>query len=307
MSVPFEVVVVGNAGVDTNVYLPGGEVDWSVEGNFTENLDCVGQAGSYAARGYAALGRRTAFIGAVGKDPCGDWVRSTLAGDGIDLGCVFEDPAGTARSVNLMFKNGRRRNFYDAKGNESVAPDFGRCAGIFQGARLAHFNIPHWGRKLLGPARTAGLRIACDLQDVLKVEDAYRKDFIEAADILFLSAANHADPEPLIRSFLKGKPQRLVIAGMGPLGCALGSSAGIRRFPPPEMELPLLDTNGAGDSLAVGFLVAHVLEGRDLAESVLRGQIAARHACAQRGRTDTLIRREALEGWVKLIQDGGRS
>ena len=58
-----EVVVLGCAGVDTNVFLPGREVDWSVEANFTENLDTPGQAGVYASRGYAALGRRVAFIG----------------------------------------------------------------------------------------------------------------------------------------------------------------------------------------------------------------------------------------------------
>ena len=42
-------------------------------------------------------------------------------------------------------------------------------------------------------------------------------------------------------------------------------------------DLPVIDTNGAGDGLAVGFLVSHVLEGRSLEESILRGQLTARH------------------------------
>lgn len=307
MSEAVEVVVIGNAGVDTNVYLPGGEVDWKVEANFTENLDCVGQAGAYASRGYAALGRRTAFIGALGQDPLGAWVRDTLAGDGIDVRGIFTDPKGTARSVNLMYRDGRRKNFYDGKGHDEVHPDPGICAALFEKARLAHFNIPDWARRLLEPARKAGIRVACDLQDVVNPEDAYRRDFIEAADLLFFSAANHGDPDPLIRSFLKGHPDRLVVAGMGPRGCALGRAAGIRHFPPPALDLPLRDTNGAGDSLAVGFLVSHVLEGRSLEDSILRGQIAARHACAQRGRTDALIRAEALERHARLLQDENRS
>lgn len=75
MSTPheFDVAVVGNAGIDTNIYLYGQEIDFSVEANFTQNLDCVGQAGGYAARGYAALGKRTAFIGALGEDYHGDY------------------------------------------------------------------------------------------------------------------------------------------------------------------------------------------------------------------------------------------
>ena len=44
----------------------------------------------------------------------------------------------------------------------------------------------------------------------------------------------------------------------------------------------MVDTNGAGDALAVGFLVAHELEGRPVEEAVLRGQLAARWTCAQR-------------------------
>jgi hypothetical protein len=47
-----EVVVLGNVGVDINVYLPGRDVDWSVEANFTENLDYVGQAGDALAVGF---------------------------------------------------------------------------------------------------------------------------------------------------------------------------------------------------------------------------------------------------------------
>jgi len=40
-----DAVVVGNVGIDTNVYFQGAEVDFGREANFTENLDNVGQAG----------------------------------------------------------------------------------------------------------------------------------------------------------------------------------------------------------------------------------------------------------------------
>ncbi len=36
---PSEVVVIGNVGIDTNIYLCGADVDWSVEANFTQNPD----------------------------------------------------------------------------------------------------------------------------------------------------------------------------------------------------------------------------------------------------------------------------
>lgn len=290
-----EVVVVGNAGVDTNVYLPDGDIDWTVEGNFTENLDCVGQAGGYAARGYARLGRRTAFIGHVGEDAAGQMVRAAFEADGIDLRGLFLDPAGTARSVNLMYRDGRRRNFYDGKGHARLTPDLELCRRVMSGARLAHFGIPDWARHLLPMARELGLAVACDLQDVADPADPYRADFIREADILFFSAANHGDPAPLVRAFLEGRPGRIVLSGLGARGCLLGTREGLRWFPPEALDRPVVDTNGAGDSLAVGFLTAHVLEGRPLEAAIHRGQLAARHACTLRGTSDGLLSAQELD------------
>lgn len=295
---PPEVVVIGNVGIDTNVYFSGDDIDWSVEANFTENLDCVGQAGGYASLGYARLGRRTAFIGHVGEDPAGQLVREVLQADGIDLRGLFVDPAGTARSVNLMYRDGRRKNFYDGKGHEALKPDLDLCRQVLSGARLAHVNIPDWARHLLPMAKDLGLVVACDLQDVMDPGDPYRADFIRHADILFFSAANHADPSPVIRTFLKGRPDRIVLSGLGSKGCALGTREGITFFPPEPLHSPVIDTNGAGDALAVGFLTSHVLEGRPLGESVRRGQVAARHACSLRGTSSGLITAEDLEARI---------
>jgi len=298
-----EVVVVGNAGVDTCVYPYGDEVDWNVEGNFTENLDTVGQAGGYASRGYARLGRLTAFVGHVGDDPAGALVRRTLEADGVDTRALFLDPAGTSRSVNVMYRDGRRRNFYDGKGHMSLSPDLAACRAVMSGARLAHVNIPNWARTLLPLARELGLVVACDLQDVVDPGDPYRRDFLAAADVVFCSAAN-LEPEQLVEAFQADRPERLVVVGMGARGCALGARGRVRRFPPVPFEKPVVDTNGAGDALAVGFLTSFVLEGRPLDESVWRGQIAARHACTLRGTSDGLISAAELEARYRALGRG---
>jgi acarbose 7IV-phosphotransferase len=294
-----DVVVVGNVGVDTTIFPLGDEIDWQVEANFTRNLDCVGQAGGYTSRGYARLGLRTAFVGHVGDDACGRWVREELARDGIDLSALFTDPQGTPRSVNFMWRDGRRKNFYDGGGHLTLAPDLDACRAVLARARLAHFHLPNWARRLLPAARELGLTVACDLQDVVRLPDPYRQDFVEAADILFFSAANHGDPAPLIRTLLAGRPGRVVVAGMGARGCALGTAAGIRLFPPVTMDRPVVDTNGAGDGLAVGFLDAFVLQGLPAEEAVRRGLVTARYTCGIRASSADLITREELERFAR--------
>ena len=298
----FDVVVIGNAGVDTNVYVPGADVDLKVESNFTENIDCVGQAGGFSSRGYAQLGKRTAFIGYLGQDATGGLIREEFARDGIDTSGTFIDPAGTCRSINLMFRDGRRKNFYDGKSHMTLKPGLSVCESILARCRLAHFHIPNWARTLLPMARKHSVTIACDIQDVVKLDDPYRREFLEFADIVFLSAVNRADPVDWVRELLESKPSRIVVVGMGAQGCMVGSQRGIRRFPPVQLDVPVIDTNGAGDSLAVGLLSSLVLDGYELGDAALRGQIAARWKCGQRASSSNLIRREALDIWFKRLE-----
>jgi sugar/nucleoside kinase (ribokinase family) len=285
----FDVVVVGNAGIDTNVYLPGSDIDFTVEANFTENLDYVGQAGGYASRGFAQLGQKTAFIGHVGHDYHGQFIRREFARDGIDTAGLFIDPHGTSRSINFMYRDGRRKNFYDGKGHMDFQPDWDICRNVLAQAKLAHFNIPNWARHLLPVAKELGLTISCDIQDIGSPDDAYRRDFVAYADILFFSATNHPDPSPLIKNFLHTKPERIVVVGMGAKGCAVGSKAGVQFFPPVDLPEPVVDTNGAGDGLAVGFLTSYVLNKYSLQAAVVQGQIVARYTCTQKASTSNLI------------------
>jgi len=176
-----------------------------------------------------------------------------------------------------------------------IDPPLDVATRIISGARLAHFNIPNWARDLLPLAKQLGVIIACDVQDVVDVEDPYRTDFVKMADILFFSAANHPDPAPLMYAYLQKNPSLVIVSGMGEKGCALGTSGGVQYFPPVSIDLPVVDTNGAGDALAVGFLTSHVLDGRSLEESIHRGQISARYKCAQRATSNCMITRDLLD------------
>jgi len=294
------VVVVGNIGIDTNIYLPGDAIDLAHEANFTTNLDTVGQAGGYASRAYLRLGADVAFIGYIGADWMGEYIQTVLESDGINSSGLFIDPQGTSRSVNLVYPDGSRRNFYDGRSHMLLQPPLEDCAKLFAGARLAHFNIPNWARQLLPAARELGLTIACDIQDVVDPSDPYRQDFIRYADYLFFSAANHPDPRPVIEYYMTINPEVVILSTMGAEGCAITTNTGIKHYPAVPLDLPVVDTNGAGDAFAAGFLVSRVLEGRGLEEAVRRGQICARYKCAQRSSSANMITRALLEHYTVL-------
>jgi sugar/nucleoside kinase (ribokinase family) len=281
-------------------------MDLGVESSFTENIACIGQAGGYTCRGYSRLGKSVAFIGYVGDDHDGRYIREEFVRAGIDVSAMAIDPGGTSRSVNLMTPDGRRKTFYDGKSHLSLHPDTSLCAEILSRSTLVHFHLPNWARALLPIARRLGLTIACDLQDIREAGDAYRRDFLEASDILFFSAVNQPDPLALLSSLTALHPTKIFIAGMGERGCAVGTGGGVESFPAVRSAVPVVDTNGAGDALAVGFLASRVLDRHSLRDSVLRGQIAARHACTQRGTSSELITMAQLDHRSATLQDTRR-
>lgn len=310
---PFDVVVVGAAGVDTLVYVPDAVPDMSRDSTMADVADRVGQAGAFTARGFARLGWRTGFVGVFGDDWAGQAVRSAFARDGVEIAAESIDPAGTARSVNLMTPDGRRRAFYDGRGHMSVAvPD---AAHAFRGTRLALFHLSDWCRQLLPPAMASGALVATDLQDVADVDDPYRADFVAASDVVFLSAANVADPLAAARQILARGPA-VVVMGRGSDGALAVTGTCVVEAAPPTLDLPVVDTNGAGDGLAVGFLHAWALSGgaelgagraddrAQLGAALLAGQCAARVTCARVG-GDDLVTEPELRALTRGV--GGHS
>ncbi len=292
-----DAVVAGCIGIDTNVYLYGADIDWTVEANFTQNLDYVGQAGGYASRAFARLGLRTAFVGAVGNDWHGAEVRRALAADGIRA-LLWDDPQGTHRSVNFMYRDGRRKNFYDGKGQMDVRPDLDACRDLLRGARVLHAHLENGCRDLLPLARELDVTVSVDLQDVIALDDPYRREFVLGADVIFFSCVNWPDPRPAVEHFLRAPHARVVIGGRGADGVVVGTRDGIRFVPPATLPDPVVDTNGAGDALATAFLAAHVVDGRSVDESVARGQLAARWCCTRRADSGSLITRAELDALI---------
>jgi acarbose 7IV-phosphotransferase len=174
-------------------------------------------------------------------------------------------------------------------------PDLTACEEILAGARLVHLHLENWCRHLPAIARRHGVLVSADLQDLTSLDDPYRRDFIAESDVLFFSCVNFPQPEPVVTALLDGRRGRVVIGGRGGAGVVVGTADGIRFLPAVDLPEPVVDTNGAGDALAVGFLASWVLDGFDLETALLRGQLAARRTCAQRAGKKTLISRAELD------------
>lgn len=247
-----------------------------------------GSAGNTAA-GIAALGGRAGFIGQVAADELGTFYRHDLTAAGVEFITPAADVgAPTARSMILVTPDGHRtmNTFLGAAQHlPSSALDEDQIhasAILYLEGYLWDPETPrHAMVRAVEVAREASRKVAFTLSDTFCV-DRHRDGFNALLDrgridILF---ANQAEIEALAGvphletavGAVKDKVETLVVT-RSELG-ALATRDGERADVPAEPIDQLVDTTGAGDLFASGFLLGYA---RDLGlESSLKlGAICA--------------------------------
>ena len=238
--------------------------------------------------GVAALGGKGAFIGKVRNDQLGGIFRHDIQA----LGVTFDTPPATsgeptARCLIFVTPDAQRTmNTYlgaaVSLGPEDVGP------ATVEGAKVLYlegylFDPPAAQAAFVAAARLAhraGRKVALTLSDpfcVARHKQAFRKLVEGHVDLLF---ANLAEAESLTDSqglddaaaALAGKAEVVVItqSEKGALVLADGQRHAVAAVPPKQ----LVDSTGAGDLFAAGFLVGYT-RGKALADCGRLGALAA--------------------------------
>jgi sugar/nucleoside kinase (ribokinase family) len=240
--------------------------------------------------GVAALGGRAGFIGQVARDQLGEIFTHDIRA----LGVEFETPpidngVPTGRCLILVTPDAQRTmNTFRGAAHEldSGALDAGRIAAaaiLYLEAYLWRSEGPRGAmREAIAIARAARRRIAFTLSDIACIAP-HRADFLGlieegAIDLLFANEAEIME--------LTGQPTRdsavaaienkvpLLVVTCGADG-AMAAERGRRvSVPIARIGAGVVDTTGAGDLFAAGFLVGQA-QGRDLEDSLRIGSIAA--------------------------------
>ncbi|TDE46207.1 carbohydrate kinase family protein [Nonomuraea mesophila] len=281
-----DLLVLGGAGVDTTVYVPGLPLPYRDTYHVPPVVDRIGNTGAGVALGCHALGLTVAFADLIGDDPQGALVRRALGA----LECRWgRAEAGTRRSVLLVGPDGRRTSLHDAK----VTPGERLPRELYADVRPrhVHVSIMDFCRHALGDFD--GVPISTDLHDWDGASD-HHKDFAYRADLVFLSEAALPDPAAAMRDLIARGRARTVVCTRGARGClVLTRDGGVRAFPAEPLPGPVADSNGAGDAFVSGFLYGTV-RGRPLEECVRLGAIAGAHACTVAGTHESPIREPLL-------------
>ncbi|WP_107774747.1 carbohydrate kinase family protein [Nocardioides sediminis] len=218
-----------------------------------DHVDTVGGTSAGKALNLAAAGAEVVLATLLGGDREGDLARTALARDGITL-LAGSSPVGTEQHLNLMDDRGGRVSIYlRLPEPPSSNPHDRELTEALAGADVAVVDLADWTRPLLPQARAAGKPVWCDVHDYDGTA-RFHRDWVEAADVLFLNDDGMEDPLPFMRS--------RVAAGTTVVVCTRGARGATAVTATAELHVPVapvhdvVDTNGAGDAFVSGFLLA---------------------------------------------------
>ncbi|MGN6820951.1 MAG: adenosine kinase [Sphingomonas sp.] len=247
--------------------------------------------------GLAALGQPTGFIGQIADDQLGQ----VFAHDIKSLGVHFATPPATggdptARCLILITPDGQR-TMNTFLGAAQYLPESAVDAETIGAGAILYLEGYLWNaeqsrdamKRAIAMARAAGRKVALTLSDIFVVE-GHRDEFFELIDAgqIDLLFANDNEVRAMmqtddIEAAVKDLAARIptLVCTHGPNGAEAHHGDEHARVPAEPVD-QVVDTTGAGDLFAAGFLAGQA-QGRDLATSLRMGAICAAECIAHVG------------------------
>jgi ribokinase len=289
--------VSGLINIETTVQVDGFPIDYTpVRYPFFGVRSSVSGVGYNVAKALATLGDTVRLAALVGRDTAGEMASARLRADGLPGEFVLAALGETPQSAILYDRAGRRMINVDLKDIQEQPYPPEQFERAIEGCALAALCNVNFSRPLLARARARGIPIATDVHAIGSLDDAYNRDFMAAADILFMSDEHlPCPPEEWARQVQERFAAEIVVVGLGAQGAlmAVRSDGFVGRFPA-VFTRTVVNTIGAGDALFSAF-VHFYQASRAPYESLRRAITFASYKVGAAGAADGFLDAAALE------------
>jgi 2-dehydro-3-deoxygluconokinase len=312
-----DVVTIGESMV---LFQPMGDKGINYEPLFTKSL---AGAESNVAIGLTRLGKKVRWISKVGKDSFGDYILSTLAGEGVDVSNVIRDEQSPTAVYFKETKSFGDPTVYYYRKNSAASnlKPSDVCMEWLEGAKHLHVtgitpalsdNAAATVRKTMELAKEMGLTVSFDpnLRRKLWSEEEAKRVLLSLIPLcdVFLPGVEEAEfllgdqsIEDYGKMFLEMGP-KVVVIKLGEEG-SIGFIEGNTVKAAPHVVKTVIDTVGAGDAFAAGFLSVFLdkqaaMSPSSLKESLTRANTLGALATQFRGDWEGIPKLEELNALV---------
>ena len=253
------------------------------------------------AKALTTLGDQVILTSMLGEDFSAEYIKRELTDAGITIDGIKSCLAATPSSVVLFDEDGKRQIYCDLKDIQEASYSF--TEDICQDADIIVACNINFNRPLLHAAKNSGKIIATDVHVLSDVWDGYNREFMEYADILFLSDEGIGEwYQDFMWHLVHTYNHQIIVLGRGNKGAAmyLKEEDRILEFPAVKVG-DIVNTVGAGDALFSSF-IHYYAKGIHPVEALHRAQVFASAKIGANGASNGFVKEEQIDIYIKGLQ-----
>ena len=246
------------------------------------------------AKAFRSLGDEVDLVTMTGNDFSAEYVNNKMEEIGVSTEHVKRTLKETPNSVVLYDEEGKRQIYCDLKDVQEATYQFDKQ--LYENADIVVACNTNFNRELLKKAKMAGKIIATDVHVLTDVHDEYNRDFMQYADLLFLSDENiNTDYREFLMDIENNYQNEIIVLGMGAKGALMYVKDEQKFY---ELEavsnLKVVNTVGAGDALFSSFL-HYYAKGISPLECLKKAQLFAAYKIGFDGASNGFASEEIME------------
>lgn len=250
------------------------------------------------AKALKTLGDDISLVSMIGNDFAGEYVVKEMKDIGVDTRLVDKKLSQTPSSVVLFAPDGRRQIYCDLKDVQESTYDFTK--EMYEECDIVIACNTNFNRDLLKLAKKDSKVIATDVHVLSDINDEYNKDFMEEANILFLSDEKvPVDYKEFVMSIEEKFGNDIIVLGRGSKGALMYVKSEDEFYEMPAVKVgEVINTVGAGDALFSAFL-HYYAKGMNPVEALNRAQVFASYKIGFNGASEGFANEELIENLIK--------
>jgi ribokinase len=290
-----KILVSGLINIETTVKINQFPIEYApIDYQFFGINSSVSGVGYNIAKAIKTLGGNPTFLSLIGQDVYKNVIEHELKSNGIDTKYILPVLEQTAQS-GILYDGNKRKIILDLKNIQEIKYPVDKIGNVFSNVDIAVLCNINFSRELLKIAKEKGIIIATDVHIINNINDEYNKDFMEYADILFLSNENIiGNEQEFIHSLIERYNKEIIVIGMGGNGLLMyvREKNDVKQYPAVKTR-EIISSIGAGDALFSSFIYFYI-KTKDPYYSCEKAILFSSYKIGERGAAQGFLTEEEL-------------
>lgn len=263
----------------------------------------IGGAGYNEALALTWLGNQVDFMSMIGKEMTMNRLEAYVGRNDIKLDFSYVLPRlESMPTLVVLYADGEKQIFEDVKDIRTVAYDTELYERQIQDKDMVLVSDCNFCRPILQLAKKYHKPLAVNVRSLRREKSRQKADFLEAADILYVSDDDlECEPYECIKECRDKYDPEIMIVGIGSKGVILytKNDNSILEYKPVKTN-QIVNTVGAGNAMFSAFLHYYVKNG-DAKDAIKNALLFASCKIGYIGTSKGFMTEEQIEQWKKLV------